>query len=380
MKIYFYLYALLVIIFSTVCSFSYETIGVNENVLLIGYPINSLNFSDTDYKDAVIAFTKSCDKLLSFGEDANIFRQLSDDITVADIVDTCKVAFNVKDRSEKYIEFFFKNYFVPYLVVDKTSNSQFGVFTGYYLPELNVRKNKDYIFRYPIYRKPDDLVKDVPYFTREEINKGALNNRNLELFYTDNLVDLFFLQIQGSGFVKDIDSGELIKIGFDAKNNQEYSSIGRILLEKNLINSNRLNSIDIKNFLKDNIDAVQGLMNLNKSYIFFKIIDDNKIVGSQGVELTDNVSLAVDTRYIPLGLPILLNTDLTLKDGVKKPLNKIMVSQDTGSAINGVVRGDIFFGGGELAEELASYQYSNGQYFVLIPRGIEYKLVNSNND
>lgn len=362
------------LILSIIPSFSSEILNINKDLQLINSLDNFPDFSDTDYDNTLNAFTKSCDKFLSLSEDTKIFEQLSTCVTVSDMIETCRVAFNVKNKNKKYIEFFFKNYFTPYLVVNNITGSQYGTFTGYYLPELNVKKTKDYVFRYPIYKKPDDLVKDIPYFTREEINKGALENKNLELFYTDNVVDLFFLQVQGSGFVKDVGTGELIKIGFDAKNNQEYTSIGKILLDKDLIKPDKLNSIDIKNFLKDNLDIAQNLMNLNKSYIFFKIIDDNKIVGSQGVELTNDVSLAVDVKYIPLGLPILINTSLTLKNGERKPLNKIMVSQDSGSAITGVVRGDIFFGDGELAEELASYQYSNGQYFILIPKDIENKL------
>ena len=373
MKITLFISALIVI-FSLNCSFSNEILHVNDNVSLVKYPASLLDFDVIDYDNVLIAFTRSCDKFLSLEENANIFEQFSNNVFVSDVFDTYQVASNVKNKSKKYVEFFLKNYFTPYLIIDRSTGSEFGVFTGYYLPEINVRKVKDYRFKYPIYKRPNDLVKGVPYFTREEINNGVLKNKGLEIFYTDDIVDLFFLQIQGSGFVKDVDTGELIKLGFDGKNNQEYSSIGKILRGKGFLDSNNLNSVSIKNFLKNNLNVAEDLMNLNKSYVFFKIVGDDKIVGSQGVELTDYVSLAVDTRYIPLGLPLLLNTDLTFKNGKRGSLNKIMVSQDTGSAITGVIRGDIFFGSGELAEELASYQHARGQYFILIPKGIEGKL------
>ena len=140
-----------------------------------------------------------------------------------------------------------------------------------------------------------------------------------------------------------------------------------------------LDSIGIKNFLKSiNPSIAESLMNNNKSYIFFKIITDNKIVGSQGVELIANTSLAVDTNYIPLGFPILLNTELTYMENMKFPFNKIMVSHDTGSAIKGVIRGDIFFGNSEQAEVIASHQHSKGSYYILIPTDMEYKLFNGN--
>jgi 3D (Asp-Asp-Asp) domain-containing protein len=117
--------------------------------------------------------------------------------------------------------------------------------------------------------------------------------------------------------------------------------------------------------------------NIQEYYKIQEVLEDNKIIGSQGVELINNTSLAVDKKFLPLGFPIIVNTDLTLQDKTRLPFNKIMITHDTGSAIKGVVRGDIFFGDEHDAEEVASYQYSTGQYYILLPLDVEEKLLDN---
>lgn len=380
--IYNYLYKylwLLLLILPVNCFAGRDILSINQKVLLVDQSGYFLESSDTNYYDLLDAFLGSCEKFFSMDERTKIFKQFSNSITASDMYNTCDVAFNLIGKNYKYIKFFFNNYFNPYLVVDNSKLSSIGDFTGYYLPTIKISKYKDNIFKYPLYKRPSDLKDGVPYYTRKEINNGVLEYRNLELFYTDDLVDLFFLQIQGSGFGEDVDTGEIIKIGFDGKNNRQYTSIGKFLHENNLLTKDELNSIDIKNFLKSiDPDIAKSLMNNNQSYVFFKAITDNRIVGSQGVELIANTSLAVDTNYIPLGFPILLNTELTYTKNIKFPFNKIMVTHDTGSAIKGIIRGDIFFGNSRYSEQIASHQHSKGHYYILIPTDMEYKLFNGN--
>ena len=130
----------------------------------------------------------------------------------------------------------------------------------------------------------------------------------------------------------------------------------------------------IKQSLKEHFNILDKILENNKSYVFFKVEKSGSIVGSQGVSLDGLTSLAVDTNLIPLGFPLWLETNITLPDE-KIKFNKLMISQDTGSAIKGAVRGDIFFGIGKEAEEIASYQYAKGRYFILIPKNIAKKLV-----
>lgn len=374
------LFFLIFIIFLTNFSYSQEFLSFDKDVLLVRQNVNNIDVSNTDYRLVLKGLLNSCEKFLSYDNDVLILEQFSNSITVSDIKNTCDIANNIKNKNLNYLEFFFKNYFTPYLIVDYQNDSPEGIFTGYYLPKIKVKKTKDFIFRYPLYKRPNDLVDKELYYTRKEINKGILENKNLELFYTDDVVDLYFLQVQGSGFAVDVETHEIIKVGFNGKNNHDYTSIGKALYNKKLLGSEELNSVSIKKFLKNNIDIAESLMDLNKSYVFFKILEDDKIIGSHGVELVNNVSLAVDKRYIPLGFPMIINTNLTLQDKTKLPLNKIMITHDTGSAIKGVVRGDIFFGDEEDAEQIASYQHSTGVYYILIPLDIEEKLINSLNN
>lgn len=322
-----------------------------------------------DYKSALKAFVLSCKKFELMGDNYNLTKQLKKTIRKSDFRKICNVAYGLDETDNYVIKVFFENYFLPFIIIDNKKNTEFGHFTGYYVPEIDVsyRKNKE--FKYPIYAKPNNLT-----YTRKQINDGALKNQGLELLYTNNPIELFFMHIQGSGFGRVAETGEVVAIKFDGKNIHNYSSIVGYMKNRNLI-GNDLSAKGIKKSLEENFKILDKILENNKSYIFFKVEKTDSIVGSQGVSLDGLTSLAVDTSLIPLGLPIWLETTITLPDE-KIKFHKLMVSQDTGSAIKGAVRGDIFFGIGKEAEEIASYQYAKGRYFILIPKNIAKKLVN----
>lgn len=327
------------------------------------------DWDNEEYKYALKAFILSCKKFELINNEYNLTKQLKKSIKKSDFSKICNIAYNIDGTENHIIKVFFENYFVPFLVFDNKKNTEFGNFTGYYVPEIDVSYEKNDEFKYPIYAKPNNLN-----YTRKQINDGVLKNKGLELLYTNDPIELFFMHIQGSGFGRVIKSGEIVAIKFDGKNIHNYSSIVGYLKSKNLI-GNDLSAKGIKNSLRENFDILNKILENNKSYIFFKVEKTGSIVGSQGVSLDGLTSLAVDTNLIPLGLPIWLETNVTLPDE-KIKFNKLMVSQDTGSAIKGAVRGDIFFGIGKEAEEIASYQHARGRYFILIPRNIVKKLVN----
>ncbi len=307
---------------------------------------------------AVISLVNSCNRFAKMPEDKQIGKQIGN-ITVADFHDVCDIADIIKGVSSKQARNFFENWFVPFEVSNRDGDRQ-GLFTGYFVPELRGSKTKSDIYQYPIYSRPKDLTNE-PYLTREEIEDGALEGKNLELVWVDDKVDLFFMQVQGSGRVI-LEDGSIMRLGFASKNNHPYSSIGKYIIENNVIANGDVTYFSIKNWLKNNPDQAKEVMNVNQSYVFFKPSNSNAVIGSQGASLMPYRSLAVDTGIIPLGFPIWLNINTP-----NKPYRKLVIAQDTGSAIKGAVRGDVFFGRGKNAETLAARMNYKGKYFILLP-------------
>lgn len=349
-----------------------EEIYISEDVFFKKSNFKNFeNWNNENYKEALDVLIKSCKVIKNLPNNKNIFPQSNKKITKNDFYATCKIANIIKNYNDKYIQTFFENYFIPYKVVDNKTNS--SLFTGYYLPQINVKREKDDIFKYPIYKRAENFENNGKYYTREEINNGILDNRNLEILYTDDIVELFFLHIQGSGNAYLIDENKIISIGYDGKNNYKFTSIGKYMQKYNLLEQNETNSKDIKSRLKQDLEFAQFIMNKNKSYIFFKILNTNTIKGAFGMELVPFRTIAVDKNYIPFGFPLWLETKHTLQN-TTEDFNKIVIANDTGSAMNGAIRGDIFFGSGTNGENNASFQYSGGQYYILIPLQIAKKL------
>ncbi len=335
------------------------------------------NWQEDEHQLAIRAFLHSCNKFAKMPQkkiiDTNFLA------TAEDFRNVCDLAEAVKTMDKQESKAFFESYFVPFRVEEDGKNSLYN-FTGYYYPEINGSLVKDKKFRFPIYRRPPGLKQNTkqPYFTREEIGKGALANQNLEILFVDDEVDLFFLHIQGSGRVKLAD-GSFVRLVFDGKNGHQYSSVGKYLFENNLMDSRSLDAKNIKKWLKENPKKSTDIMNVNKSFIFFKINEYEEVLGSQGVPLTPERSLAIDKSLIAFGLPIWINTTIVDFDQdnnrFSKTYRRLLIAQDSGSAIKGAVRGDIFFGSGTLAENRASYLSAKGSYYLLLPITIANKLI-----
>jgi membrane-bound lytic murein transglycosylase A len=320
-------------------------------------------WEDDDYKKALQAFIHSCNKFSKLAQNRLIGGQIGE-ITVGDFRDVCEIAQVVKTMSNKQTRNFFENWFKPFLVETRFGNSK-GVFTGYYEASLNGSRVKSEKFKYPIYARPKDLASD-PYLSRKEIEEGALAHKHLELMYVDDKVELFFMHIQGSGRIK-MPNGSEIGVAYAGRNNQPYTSVGNYMADKGYLQRDKINSATIKEWMKNNLDKADEVMNINAAYTFFKIADSEYVVGAQGVPLTAERSLAVDSDIIPYGFPLFVDTHLKKKDGSKDRYSHLFIAQDTGTAIKGTVRGDIFFGHGETAVEKASYMASQGQYYILLP-------------
>jgi membrane-bound lytic murein transglycosylase A len=363
-----------IFLLSSSCLFSKKiTINTQGRVKLMEVDYADLkNWQNDDHIEALKAFTHSCRKFSKMNQSTIIAGQLGN-ISVGDYRDVCEIAEVLKNLSSKQTKNFFENWFRPFLVINK-NNDDNGLFTGYYEPTLNGSKTKTDKYKFPVYAKPKNLSNDINFFTRSEIENGALKNKNLEILYVDDKVDLFFAHIQGSMKVK-MNDGRFVKLSYSGKNNQPFIAIANPMIEKNLLSRSTANSATVRNWLKENIDQADEIMNLNHAYTFYKIFDAEYVVGAQNVPLTPLRSLAIDNEIIPYGSLLWVETKTKNNNGDKQDFNHLMVAQDTGSAIKGAIRGDIFFGNGKQAEELAFNMASKGKYYILLPIAVLDKML-----
>ncbi|OFW81342.1 MAG: hypothetical protein A2887_00905 [Alphaproteobacteria bacterium RIFCSPLOWO2_01_FULL_40_26] len=367
------IFLILTILLTSSCLFSKKiTIKGKGNIKLQQVDFFELNdWENDDHKKALQAFLHSCNKFAKMPQNRLIGGQIGE-ITISDFRDVCDIAEVVKTMSSKQTKNFFENWFRPFLVETRFGNEN-GVFTGYYEASLNGNKIKTEKYKYPVYARPKDLSSD-PYLSRKEIEEGALKHKALELLYVDDKTDLFFMHIQGSGRVK-LSNGSEIRLAYAGRNNQPYTSIGNPMADLGYLKRDQINSATIREWLKNNPEKADEAMNINAAFTFFKISESEHVVGAQGVPLTTERSLAIDSEIIPYGFPLFVETALKKKDGNKEKYNHLLIAQDTGSAIKGIVRGDIFFGYGKEAEEKAFYMASQGKYYILLPINVMDKMI-----
>jgi membrane-bound lytic murein transglycosylase A len=283
---------------------------------------------------------------------------------------------------------FFEAHFAPYRVANADGSVQ-GLVTGYYEPLLRGSRRKEGPYRYPLYAAPEDLLivdlaeinpelkhlrlrgrldgrRVVPYYPRAEIERGLPSLAGKELLWVDDPVDLFFLQIQGSGRVR-LPTGELLRVGYADQNGQPYRSIGRYLVEQGELKLEQASMQGIKAWGAANPAKLDALLDQNPSYVFFHELQnaDGGPPGALGVALTPERSIAVDPRYIPLGAPVFLATTWP---NSTQPLARLMLAQDTGGAIRGAVRADYFWGFGDDAGAQAGRMRQSARMWVLLPR------------
>jgi peptidoglycan lytic transglycosylase A len=283
----------------------------------------------------------------------------------------------------------FEAHFTPHAI----AGGEPGLVTGYYEPELRGSRARGARFNIPVYGRPDDLVQItpdverarfndklscmrqtekglVPYYTRAEIEADALEGRGLELLYLDDPVELFFMQVQGSGLVL-LAEGGAVRLSYAGKNGHAYTSIGARLVERGAFRGGAASMQGVKAWLRADLARGRGLMVENASYVFFRELSAEEgsdgPLGPHGVPLTPGRSLAVDGAIHALGTPIFVAAPgLRASDG--RPFRRLMIAQDVGSAIRGAERGDIFFGSGERAGAIAGTTRETAQFFVLLPK------------
>jgi membrane-bound lytic murein transglycosylase A len=293
------------------------------------------------------------------------------------------------EGGEREAAAFFELNFEPYQVVNADESTS-GMVTGYYEPLLFGSRKRTHRYRYPLYAAPPDLLtidlssvhpelknrrlrgrlegnRVVPYAARGEIDQDPAPLKGLELVWVDDAVDAFFLHIQGSGQVQ-LENGERLRLGYADQNGHPFRSLGALLIRRGEIPPERASMQGIKDWARRNPRKVREFMNANPSYVFFRELprDLPGPIGSLGVPLTAERSIAVDPRVVPLGVPVYLATTWP---NTADPLQRLVVAQDTGGAIAGGVRADFFWGFGDPAGAQAGKMRQAGRMWVLLPKG-----------
>ena len=268
-----------------------------------------------------------------------------------------------------------------------------GMITGYYEPLLKGSRTKSSQYPYPLYKQPADLItvelaevypelkgkrvrgklvgnKLVPYATRADIEAAASPLAGNELVWIDDIIDGFFLQVQGSGLVQ-LNNGQKMHVGYADQNGQAYNSIGRVLIERGELTKDQASMQGIKNWARNNPTKLRDLLNANPSYVFFKELPAGLSgpLGALGVPLSAERSVAIDPKYVPLGAPVFLSTT---QPNNPNALKRLMVAQDTGGAIKGGVRADYFWGAGDAAGKQAGSMKQQGKIWVLLPKDFQF--------
>jgi membrane-bound lytic murein transglycosylase A len=318
-------------------------------------------WAEDRHAEALAAFRRSCPRL-SAGADMKIATDGGEKtVTAGEWKRICNAAGAVRTGDNRAARSFFEANFRP-LVVQAP-----GKFTGYFEPETRGSKAPSRLFTVPVYRRPPDLT-DKPFYTRAEIEQGVLKGKGLEIVYVQDPVALFEIQVQGSGRVT-LAEGGAMTLGFDGSNNRPYTAIGTVLVEMGVMKKEDATWPAIRDWLKRNPQQARDVMRRNERYIFFRDTKTSAPIGAEGVPLTAQRSMAVDPSLTPYGTPIWIDTRRpSLRRGAQPDVyRRLMIAQDTGAAIKGPARGDVFFGAGAQAAEWAGRMNSDGRAIVLIP-------------
>lgn len=336
------------------------------------------------------AFQASCRTFLKQPPDMLVGNDLLK-LKAKDWHPVCQIALALQTSSKEEARVFFQTWFKP--VEFNNGKPMTGLFTGYYFPTIPGSLVKTDKYSVPIYGLPNDRVilrlrdfdvnlpnktlvghikkgQMVPYFVRKEITAGALEGSAAILAWVKSPIDRLFIEIQGSGIL-DLPDGKKLVLGYAGGNGAPYTAIGRVLIEKGVMTRDSASMQRIRAYLEAHPNEIEPVINQNQSFVFFRVLEQKGALGAQGLLLTPGYSLAVDQGFIPLGTPIWLKT--TRPDehtNATHPFSRLMVAQDTGGAIRGAVRGDIYWGEGARATEIAGKMKDTGRYWLLLPKTV----------
>jgi len=349
-------------------------------------------WANDDHLAALKTFAKSCERVLFAVRSG---ARTGGTPPAPGLLSACEAAralLTGKTRATKAVaRDFLESHFTPHRIVHDGPD---GMLTGYYEPVVKGARVRDANYTTPLLRRPKDLVNLVaesergakadsltharktgsgsePYPTRQQIEEGALAGQKLELIYLKDPIDVFFMQIQGSGRIALAD-GTQVRVTYDGKNGHPYTSIGRYLIDKGWFPADRMSLQALKEWLRKNPDKMREVLWQNQSYVFFRELEGEQAKAPMGVleiPLTPLRSLAVDTRFHAIGTPVYVSApDITHITPDRRPFQRLMIAQDVGSAIRGPERGDIYCGSGDKAGRCAGITKHRGNFFVFLPR------------
>jgi len=349
---------------------------------------NLPNWTSADLRPSFKAFNVSCKAFLKHNPDKDVGSKHIE-LKAEDWRPACLAAKKVDAGSKVKVKQFFQKWFTP--AAFYRQNKVKGLFTGYYMPVVHGSLTKSKTYNVPVYGVPEDLITAelgkfdsdlkhhrrlfgrvtkktmIPYHTREDILKGAINGKAPVIAWLKSPVELQFLEIEGSGIIQ-LENGKRIAVGYAAQNGQPYTPIASVLIGKNAMTLENASMQRIKKYLKENPNEVNEVLYQNKSFVFFRKQKTDDAFGSQGVALTAGYSLAVDRKWVPMGVPLWLKTTRPDKEETTKPMHRLMIAQDTGGAILGPVRGDVYWGAGDDATYIAGHMKNKGYYWLLLPK------------
>ncbi|MEH6789790.1 murein transglycosylase A [Parasphingorhabdus sp.] len=343
----------------------------------LGPDIASLNITPAKAAAALQSFRTSCSSLVRREDNSGLTKG-------TDWQMSCDAAQRWPGNDAAQ---FFASYFEAVQIGDGKAFA-----TGYFEPQINGSRVRTQHHQVPVYRRPDNLLdvdlglfsealkdkrirgkidgtKLVPFEDRAQIDDGALAGRGLEIAWAEDYIDLFFLQIQGSGRLA-LPDGSIMRIGYAGQNGQDYTGIGKVMRERGLLADGKTNMQGIVEWLRANPHEGMKIMRENKSYVFFNELTGPGPLGAMGHPVVARTSVAADRLFVPLGAPVFLDMAHDIADG-------LWVAQDTGGAIKGANRFDTFWGAGEQASQIAGGMASNGQALLFLPKGTVARLVDA---
>jgi membrane-bound lytic murein transglycosylase A len=347
-------------------------------------------WNDDDHLAAFKAFRASC-KVIAAQTSSPADKALSGSLR-----EPCREARAVDISDSAKAKAFFEKQFDP-LQISRLGEDA-GFVTGYYEPVIDGSRTRTDVYTVPVYRRPSNLFvrgynqesvglpnkgevfrkigrrKLVPYYDRAQIEDGAIAGRGLEICWLKSQIDLLFAQIQGSARVR-LDDGSTVRINYDAHNGYPYTAVGRVLIDRGIIPRDQMSMQKIREWMTQNPEAANDVRRQNRAYVFFREVqlsDKDEAVGAQGVPLTPGRSIAVDKSLHVYGTPFFIEGELPIEsEQSKTPFRRLMIAQDTGSAITGPARADLYFGAGADAGRVSGRLRHNMHFVMLVPKSLD---------
>jgi membrane-bound lytic murein transglycosylase A len=340
-------------------------------------------WADDDHEAAFAAFLNSCKAILRGSREGQF---------IAALYKVCERATNAKPHKLGEARAFFEQNFRPVRI--SPLGTPDGFLTGYYEPIAEGTRERTGSYEHPLYRKPASLIgggqmqiasaasgkkkarkrRLVPFYERASIDDGILAGRNLEICWLRDPIDSFFAHIQGSVRVL-LDDGKLLRLNYQAANGHPYYAVGRWLVDRKIIPKDEMSMDRIRQWMERNPKEGEELRRMNKSYVFFRetdLADDQEPIGAQGISLTPGRSIAVDRKLHTYGTPFFISAMLPIEtEKPETPFRRLMIAQDTGGAIVGPARADIYFGAGDEAGSVSGRLRHNGRFVMLMPKEVD---------